>query len=710
MESIRIRKLIIPLLMLLTQFANAQKPMVLTDYIFKESLSDYQVFFYHDPNCSFDISAVYSPYYADQFRRFDFSNASLGFDQVDPGDCLWFRFVFDNRAPESVSFHLQPGLFSTVGQFKLYQRFPNGVITERISGYKVNPSEKDFNISGSDDLRFYIAPGEKDTIYLSTTIIEETVIPELTFTVSSHDNVIDKDKKRRVIFGFFLGIMIIMILYHLTIYLQVREVSYLYYILYIIAFIALFINKEGYIYEVMYQFTSEPINTFLLEIFLLCFLLLGRAYLDTPKNLRVWDRILLLAIGFIVSGLILQLATITLSNRGFKIPYLLTLILLSINIISAVASLFLAIMPAFILRKKNFAPATYFLIANIFLIIGVFMIVFLNDLTIGKHGLEIGVTLQIVTFSVGLGGKINLLKRDREMATKRIIMQLRENAALKDKVNRELEDKVRERTKEIRTQKEQIERQNKEIKYSFDYAKRIQSTVLPPADVFENLFAEHFIMLKPRDIVSGDFYWISQRENKVFITASDCTGHGVPGSLMSMLGITMLHEIVNEKYFDRSDEILNELRVSIARTLKQEGKPGEQKDGMDMVMLIYDRKTRKLEFSGANNPMYIIREGKMIEYKGNNMPVAYYDNMTNFSRHTIQLKKGDRIYLFSDGFPDQFGGKNGKKFKYKPFKELLLEVHERPMDEQKRILQMIFDEWKGNLDQIDDVLVMGLRF
>ena len=179
---------------------------------------------------------------------------------------------------------------------------------------------------------------------------------------------------------------------------------------------------------------------------------------------------------------------------------------------------------------------------------------------------------------------------------------------------------------------------------------------------------------------------------------------------MSMLGITMLHEIVNEKDIMQSDLILNELRINIARTLKQEGKPGEQKDGMDMALLIYDRTTGKLEFSGANNPMYVIRNGKMLEYKGNNMPVAYYDNMTDFSRHTIQLRKGDRVYLFTDGFPDQFGGPEGKKFKYKPFKELLLEVHNRPMEEQRKILSMVFDEWKGNLDQIDDVLVMGLRF
>ena len=694
----------------LTQIILAQNPVILTDYISRESLTDYQVFFYHDPECELDISTVFSPLCNKIFQRIDFSNKELGLNKIEAGDCIWFRFIFDNRAPQNVSFHLQPGIFSTFGEFRLYQRFSNGIITMRQSGFNVEPLMKDANISGSDDLRFYITPGTIDTLYLCTSVIDESVISELTFTVSTHDNVLKKDKARRVIFGFFLGIMIIMIFYNLTIYLQVNEISYLYYILYIIAFMAFFINKEGYIYEIMYQVTSEPVNTFLLEIFLLCFLLLGRAYLDTRKNLHAWDRILKLAIGFIVGGLILHLVMIILSNRGYKIPYLLTIVMLSINIISASASLFLAIMPAFILRKKKFPPAKYFLIANVFLILGVILIIFFNDIIIGKHGLEIGVTLQIVTFSVGLGDKINLLKRDRELAQKRIISQLRENAALKDQVNRELENKVRERTREIRSQKDQIERQNKEIKYSFDYAKRIQSTVLPPEDVFKSLFAEHFVFLKPRDIVSGDFYWISQKENKTIITASDCTGHGVPGSLMSMLGITMLHEIVNEKNFIHSDQILNELRINIARTLKQEGKPGEQKDGMDMALLIYDRTSGELEFSGANNPMYIIRNSKMIEYKGNNMPVAYYDNMDDFTRHSIKLQKDDRVYLFTDGFPDQFGGPEGKKFKYKPFKDLLIEVHERPMDEQRRILQMVFDEWKGTLDQIDDVLVMGLRF
>lgn len=704
------RLITLSIFILLAQLSVAQNPVVLSDYTTKKSVSDYEIYFYHDNYCEMDAPIAFSPAYAQQFQRLNFSDTLLEIDQIGPDDCVWFRLIFESHAERQLSFHLQPNIFSTFGELKLYQRFNNGIINERISGFNIHPTNKDVNISGSDELRFYVTPYTTDTVYLSVKLSEESILSDLTFTVSTHDIVIKKDRSRRLTFGIFLGIMVIMILYHIPLYIKMREVSYLYYIIYIVAFILFFINKEGYIYEITPQFTSAPLNTLLLEVFLLTFLLFGRAYLDTHKTLQTWDRILIMSIGFIISGLVLNFVMIALTSRGHYIPNFLQIVGLSINIISAIGSLFLAILPAFILRKMQFAPARYFLIANLFLILGVLLLFIFNEFPIGKHGLEIGVTLQIVTFSVGLGEKINLLKKDRELAQRRIIDQLRENAGLKDKVNRELEGKVKERTQEIRLQKEHIEKQNKEIKYSFDYAKRIQSTVLPSNEVFENLFAENFIFFKPRDIVSGDFYWIAQRENKIFITASDCTGHGVPGSLMSMLGITMLHEIVNEKDFTRSDEILNELRQNIARTLKQEGKPGEQKDGMDMVMLIYDRTTRKMEFSGANNPMYIIRDGEMIEYKGNNMPVAYYDNMTDFTRHTIQMKQGDRVYLFTDGFPDQFGGPNGKKFMYKPFKALLLEVHERPMEEQERILKMVFDEWKGNLDQIDDVLVMGLRF
>ena len=697
------------ILLVLAQSLVAQKPVILSDFIQQVSISDLQLHYLEDPLCNTPPAALFSGMMDYSFRQVDFSNPDPVLLQSEAESCVWFRIYFVNRSTRQFSFHLQPNLLSEFSEFRLFQRYDNGIVTVRKSGNSVIPKNKDVNISGSDDLRIYLPPGESDTLYLRVSLLEESVLSDLTFTVSTHNSIIQKDRSKRLVFGIFVGIMLIMVLYHIPLFVKGRENSYLFYILYILAFLIFFINKEGYIYEITPRFTSAPVNIFLLEIFLLFFLLFGRAYLDTRNTLQSWDTILLLAVWFTVGGLILSFMILLLQGLGVHVPVFIQLGGLAINIASAIGSLFLAIVPAMILTRENFQPARYFLFANLFLILGIAVNYALKEYSLGKHSLELGVTLQILAFSIGLSERINMLKKSKEVAQRRIIDQLRENAALKDKVNRELEDKVQERTFEIQTQKEHIEKQNKEIKYSFDYAKKIQNTVLPRHEVFDGLFGEHFIFFKPKDIVSGDFYWVSQSEQRIVLTAADCTGHGVPGSLMSMLGITMLHEIVNEKNVLHSEDILNQLRLSIARTLKQEGKIGEQKDGIDMALMIYDTASKKLEFSGANSPLYIIRNGEMLEYKGNNMPVAYYEKMSDFTRYTIDMKQGDRVYMFTDGFPDQFGGPQGKKFKYRPFKDLLLEVHERPLEEQQRILSLIFDEWKGDLSQIDDVLVIGLR-
>ncbi len=697
------------ILLIISQSLVAQKPVILSDFIQEVAISDLQLHYLDDPGCSIEAPWLFSGMMDLEFRPVDFSNPDPALLNSKPGSCIWFRFYFDNRSTNQFSFHLQRNLYSEFDEFRLYQKFNNELVTVRKSGNRIHPRSKDVNISGSDDLRIFLPPGENDTLYLRVTLSDESILSSLTFTISTHQSVISKDRSKRLVFGIFVGIMLIMILYHIPLFVKGRENSYLLYILYILAFLFFFINKEGYIYELTPRFTSAPTNIFLLEIFLLFFLLFGRAYLDTRNTLQSWDTILLLAVWFTVGGLCLNFTIMLIQGFGVYIPVFIQLGGMAIMFVSAIGCLFLAIVPAMILTRESFQPARYFLFANLFLILGVAINYALKDYSLGKHSLEFGVTLQILAFSIGLSERINLLKKSKEVAQRRIIDQLRENAALKDKVNRELEDKVQERTFEIQAQKEHIEKQNKEIKYSFDYAKKIQNTVLPRNEVFDNLFGEHFIFFKPRDIVSGDFYWITQNEHRIVLTAADCTGHGVPGSLMSMLGITMLHEIVNEKHITHTEEILNQLRMSIARTLKQEGKIGEQKDGIDMALVIYDTKTRQLEFSGANNPIYIIRNGEMLEYKGNNMPVAYYEKMSDFTRYTLDMKQGDRIYMFTDGFPDQFGGPQGKKFKYRPFKDLLLEISERPMEEQHRILSLIFEEWKGDLSQIDDVLVIGLR-
>jgi len=304
-----------------------------------------------------------------------------------------------------------------------------------------------------------------------------------------------------------------------------------------------------------------------------------------------------------------------------------------------------------------------------------------------------------------------------------LIIILRERKLKRDKVL--LEAKVKARTKtiseqkeeitvqhdEIKEQKNRIEQQHNDIKQSITYAKRIQAAALPDKPLIDRHLKDYFIFFKPRDIVSGDFYWINKIGNKTIVMAADCTGHGVPGAFMSMLGISFLNEITSTIKDLHADTILDELRRYVKETLSQEGKEGEAKDGMDASLMIIDYENKKAEFSGAFNPLYMIRGGELKEIKADKMPVGIYlKKETPFTNHEIELKQGDTFYMLSDGFPDQFGGKKGRKFMRKPFKRLLINMQDKSMEEQKDILDNTFREWLGTVhQQIDDVLVIGLR-
>jgi len=268
----------------------------------------------------------------------------------------------------------------------------------------------------------------------------------------------------------------------------------------------------------------------------------------------------------------------------------------------------------------------------------------------------------------------------------------------------------------VTEQKEHIEEQKKEITDSITYARRIQTAVLPDLSLlFSNndLVSDYFILYKPKDIVSGDFYWATRIENMLIFTVADCTGHGVPGAFMSMLGVSFLNEIVRKKEISKAGQVLDYLRNSIVDALKQKGISGEQKDGMDIVFCVLDLKTNRLQFSGANNSLYIIKknsnEAPLIEIKADSQPVAIHVNMAKFTTHEIQLEKGDCLYLTTDGFPDQFGGPKNKKFMIKRLKEVFVTISENPMKEQCEVLNSAFEEWRGNYEQIDDVTIMGIK-
>jgi serine phosphatase RsbU (regulator of sigma subunit)/ActR/RegA family two-component response regulator len=290
----------------------------------------------------------------------------------------------------------------------------------------------------------------------------------------------------------------------------------------------------------------------------------------------------------------------------------------------------------------------------------------------------------------------------------------------KKKAFRMLEEsnkQITEQKKEIELQRDIATNQKKKITDSIYYAKRIQNAVLPPVTAFEKVLPEHFLLYRPRDIVSGDFYWMTEKEGIVIIAAADCTGHGVPGAFMSMLGIAYLNDIVNKIAFNKhirslqANEILNQLREHVITSLHQTGKSTETKDGMDIALCIIDFEHKLLQYAGAHNPVYIIRKGELTHIEADKMPIGIYRTANvPFSNHEIKLEKDDLIYIFSDGYYDQFGGQTNTKMFSQRFRKYLLEIHDKPLKEQKQLLEDYYETWKGSNEQVDDVMVLGFRF
>jgi len=263
----------------------------------------------------------------------------------------------------------------------------------------------------------------------------------------------------------------------------------------------------------------------------------------------------------------------------------------------------------------------------------------------------------------------------------------------------------------VTRQRDDIEKKNLHITESIRYARRIQQAILPPDKLLNELVPNHFVYYKPKDIVSGDFYWVNQSENKVYLAAADATGHGVPGAFMSLLGVSLLNEIARSAAPKTAADFLNELRIKLKEALRQSEYEATTRDGVDLAFCVIDKQTGELQFAGAYNPLIIVRKGEMIEIKADKMPIGiHYNEKEFFTNHLVQLQANDAIYIYSDGFADQIGGPTDRKFLSKNFKKLLVEIAELPIEQQKEKLRTTLKEWQGNSDQVDDILVIGVQF
>jgi serine phosphatase RsbU (regulator of sigma subunit) len=263
---------------------------------------------------------------------------------------------------------------------------------------------------------------------------------------------------------------------------------------------------------------------------------------------------------------------------------------------------------------------------------------------------------------------------------------------------------------QIEKQKIELEIRDKNITDSLIYAQRIQEAILPSEDYFRRRFRDSFIFFRPKDIVSGDFYWIGEKGDKIFVVGADCTGHGVPGALMSMIGLEIIEKTINEDNIEKPSVILAVLNRGLEKTFSREKNIGTIiRDGMDIGICVIDKKEKKVEYSGAFFPLYLIRDNSLIEIKGDKFIIGMNPQGISYNVNEIELKKDDVLYLFSDGYVDQFGGNENKKFMYRRFRYLLTTIHRFPMDDQKSILEDNIRTWIGRNPQLDDMMVIGFK-
>jgi serine phosphatase RsbU (regulator of sigma subunit) len=646
-----------------------------------------------------------------------------------------------------------------------FYALPSGEIVEKKAGILFPVQDRDFVYKSWHAVKLDLFKGERQSFYLRWKSDKPLEAPQL--QVYAHQTIERYDRFERMVFISFLFTMLVISAFYLLLFAILKGRQYLFFALYIGSVAIFLFITDGYLGEYFWKENNfflkflEKYQPYIMSWVSVFFLMFGVAYLELRKKLKDWYRAILIVIILTFVRIFMVLIE-TIFN--FTYPDFIEGVFRLVWVITVgIIPFFILIVPAIIRIKQGFRPAWFFLVANLVLIPLIYITTYysISSTTVlsvyesifGRiiisSGMHAAAILQVLIFSFGIIRKMRLDEVEAKRAQDQVIEQLKINESLKDKVNRELEQKVQERTREINEQKEEIESQRdeieaqrdtvamqrdlvsaqkKEITDSIDYAQRIQQALLPSHDYLEKIMPEYFVLYKPKDVVSGDFYWIREVQERLVIVAADCTGHGVPGAFMSMLGITLLDDEFGKDQIDNPGEILDKLRSRLKKMLVQSGQAEEQKDGIDMALAIIDKKSKELQFAGANNPLYLIRNSKQVsesepglkaklqghgshlfEWKGDRQPIGVHWEENPFSTHRIKLKDQDTVYVFTDGFIDQFGGERRKKFKSKRLKELLLSIQKGSMPDQQKQLEKTFENWRKEVEQIDDVCILGVR-
>jgi len=504
--------------------------------------------------------------------------------------------------------------------------------------------------------------------------------------------------------GLYYGIFILVILLFSLFGLALGERLYLYFVSYIIALALFQFSLDGLAYQ--YFWPSSPwMGNHAILIFatlsMIGMFLYVRQFLGFKNDFPRYN--LFYSIFIFIFGLLflISLSSGELYAMGFPLAN-------GMSFIAVLYILFGIILKA----KKEKKIEVPILLAFISLALSSILFILCNVDIIhseffAANALKFGSGTELIFLAIAMAGRYRRTQIEKIEAQEEAFKRLEEINQLKNEQTEKLEKEVEVRTAEIQEKSEQLSTKNKEIINSINYAQRLQDAILPTEKEINSALPNASILFKPKDIVSGDFYWLVETTEKVYFAVADCTGHGVPGAMVSVLGNNSLNRCIQEFGLEDAAQILDKLRELVVDTFTSE--KVKVSDGMDISLCVWD-KGKNLQFAGAFNPLYLIREGELSEIKGDKQPIGYYEKLSKFTTHHLRLQENDSIVLFSDGYADQFGGPKGKKYKYGTFKKLLLKLNPMAMDDWNQAIDREIEEWRGELEQIDDICVMRVKF
>ena len=585
-----------------------------------------------------------------------------------------------------------------IDEISIYTPTENGEYQEKKAGFSLPFSAREME---HKNVGFNLSMGSRDSleIYMRFFSSTQNVLEPV---IRSYNRTLNYGLTEYILFGLFYGLLILVIFTNLVYFIMMRKAHYLHYVIYATSITVYLMAQNGTGFQYLWPnmpFINDYMGVITLFIGIEAMLLFTIYFLDLKNKSAKLLKIVRLAF----------LSRIILFILEFFYPKLLPWLIIDVLYVQ------FAFFSGWWLYRSGDWSAKWFVLA--FTVLNIAFIVtaleHLGWVASGAHtvyALNIGIVAQFLILSVGNAESVKMTYKERNEAQKKLILEYKRNEQLKEKVNRELEQKVKERTIQLQQQKDLVEEKNKHIMASVRYAQTIQNAALPSDETLDNLFKNYFLLYLPRDIVSGDFYWSYQvDENQYLIATVDCTGHGVPGAFMSMIGINILNRIVAGGTHSPG-EILAQLHNNIQSVLRQ--KKTGNRDGMDMALCLVDRKTKKLTYAGAKNPLLYIKDGKAVKIRASRYGIGGAEQESNliYQEHTISFKETPvNFYIYSDGIVDQFGGPENKKFLQKRFSKLLEEQQHLSIKEQGDYLKKTILSWMKGYPQIDDIMVIGFK-